>query len=95
LRKTGDDANAPAAADAYLAAHAQGPRPAMPADLVTRFLQRATDMSSTVARIASRRDSGGSGYLDALDLPPALAAQKSHAGVCWPELRTWTGAPRG
>src|SRR5689334_4248086 len=38
---------------AYIAAHRQGPRPAMPADLVARFLERATDMASTVARIAS------------------------------------------
>jgi L-lactate dehydrogenase complex protein LldG len=95
LGKTGDD-GARAAADAHLAAHAQGPRPAMPADLVTRFLQRATDMSSTVERIASRAEipAAVARYLDALDLPPALAVQKSHAGVCWPEFADldWSGA---
>jgi L-lactate dehydrogenase complex protein LldG len=96
LRKTGDDGDARAAAEAYLAAHAQGPRPSMPSDLVARFLQRATDMSSTVERIASRTEipSAVARYLDALELPPSLAAQKSHAGVCWPEFADldWSGA---
>jgi L-lactate dehydrogenase complex protein LldG len=88
LGKNGDDAAARGKAEAYLAQHAQGPRPAMPADLVARFLQRATDMSSTVERIAGRTEipHAVSRYLDALDLPPALASQKSRAGVCWPEF---------
>ena len=68
----------------------------MPADLVTRFLGRATDMQSTVERLADRRDIPRTvaRYVDALDLPPALAAQKSHAGVCWPEFADldWAGA---
>ena len=44
---------------------------------------RAADIPRAVAR-----------YLDALDLPPALAAQKSRAGVCWPEFADldWDGA---
>ena len=96
LRKTGSDAGARAAAEAYIAAHAQGPRPAMPADLVARFLQRATDMASTVERIASAAEipAAVARYLDALELPPELAAQKSHAGVCWPEFADldWSGA---
>ena len=33
----------------------------MPADLVARFMQRATDMESTVERIADRRDDSGGG----------------------------------
>ena len=96
LRKTGSDAAARAKAEAYIAAHAQGPRPAMPADLVARFLQRATDMASTVERIASAAEipAAVARYLDALELPPELAAQKSHAGVCWPEFADldWSGA---
>ena len=96
LGKTGADATARANADAYLAAHAHGPRPAMPADLVARFVQRATDMASTVERIASTAQIPGAvaRYLDALVLPPALAAQKSHAGVCWTEFADldWRGA---
>jgi L-lactate dehydrogenase complex protein LldG len=83
-------------AQAYVAAHAHGPRPCMPDDLVARFLQRAADMESTVERIASRQEipAAVARYLDALVLPPALAAQKSHAGVCWPAFADldWAGA---
>ena len=96
LGRTGVADDARAKADAYVAAKEQGPRPAMPADLVTRFLSRATDMASTVERIGALADVPGAvaRYLDALVLPPALAAQKSHDGVCWPELAhlDWTGA---
>jgi len=96
LGKTGPDAQRKADADAYIAAHRQGPRPAMPADLVARFLTRATDMASTVERIAAVGDVPASvaRYLDALDLPPMLAQQKSHEGVCWPEFAAldWAGA---
>jgi L-lactate dehydrogenase complex protein LldG len=96
LGKSGARDGARAEADAYVAAHAHGPRPTMPADLVGRFLQRATDMESTVERIADRRDvpAAVARYLAALELPPALAAQRSHAGVCWPEFADldWSGA---
>ena len=88
LGKNGDRAQAMAAARAYLAEHAQGPRPAMPADLVDRFLRRATDMESTVERIATlaQLPKAVARYVDALDLDPSLAEQKSHRGVCWPEF---------
>jgi L-lactate dehydrogenase complex protein LldG len=88
LHKTGADAAAMRDADAYISAHAHGPRPAMPADLVARFMRRATDMESTLERVATRAEipAAVARYLDALDLPPSLAAQKSHAGVCWPEF---------
>jgi L-lactate dehydrogenase complex protein LldG len=99
LAKSGvarDEAVARANAEAYVTAHAQGPRPRMPDDLVARFMQRATDMESTVARIADRRGIPASvaRYLDALELAPALAAQRSWQGVCWPELADldWAGA---
>lgn len=92
----GDRTAARADAEAYVAAHGHGPRPAMPADLVARFITRATDMESTVERIADRRDIPAAviRYVDALELPPALATQKSHAGVCWPEFADldWAGA---
>jgi L-lactate dehydrogenase complex protein LldG len=85
-----------AAAEAYIAAHAQGPRPTLPADLVERFMRRARDMESTVERIAdwSEIPRRVTNYLRALQLPPALAAQMSTSGVCWPELAAldWTGA---
>ncbi len=96
LRKAGAGTGNRGDAEAYIAAHAQGPRPAMPADLVPRFLQRATDMASTVERIGSRADipAAVARYLDALELPPELTVQKSHAGVCWPEFADldWSGA---
>lgn len=83
-------------AEAYIAAHRHGPRPAMPGDLVARFLQRATDMSSTVERIDTLEDvpHAVARYLDALVLPPELEAQQSRAGVCWPEFAAldWSGA---
>jgi L-lactate dehydrogenase complex protein LldG len=85
-----------AARDARVARRAHGPRPAMPDDLVSRFLERATDMASTVERLPSRAAIPASiaRYLDALELPAAIAAQKSHRGVCWPEFADldWRGA---
>jgi L-lactate dehydrogenase complex protein LldG len=96
LRRKGSGAPELVAAEGYIAAHEHGPRPRMPADLVARFLQRATDMSSTVERIGSPAEipQAVGRYLDALVLPAALAAQKSHAGVCWPEFAAldWAGA---
>jgi len=84
------------AADAYVAAHGHGPRPSLPADLIARFVARAGDMASTVERLGDRRDvpTAVARYLDALELSPELAAQKSHRGVCWPEFADldWAGA---
>ena len=93
-----DRTAARADAEAYIAAHGHGPRPAMPADLVARFLRRATDMESTrraASPIAGDIPPAVARYVDALDLPPALAAQKSHAGVCWPEFADLDWAAAG
>jgi L-lactate dehydrogenase complex protein LldG len=91
-----DEAAARIHAEAYVAAHAHGPRPPVPGDPIARFMQRASDMESTVARIADRREIPASvaRYLDALELAPALAAQRSRQGVCWPEFADldWAGA---
>jgi L-lactate dehydrogenase complex protein LldG len=96
LASTGDRTQAQSDAQAYVAAHAHGPRPRMPDDLLARFMQRATDMESTVERVATRQEipAAVARYLDALILPPALSAQKSRAGVCWPAFADldWTGA---
>src|SRR5215470_8831632 len=96
LGRRGGDPQARARAEAYLVARAQGPRPTLPADLVTLFMQRARDMESTIERVASVGEIPArvARYLDALELPPELAAQKSHAGVCWPEFAKldWAGA---
>ena len=96
LNKTGDRAAARAEAEGYIAAQRQGPRPRMPDDLVGRFMQRASDMESTIARVADLPaiPAAVARYVDALDLPASLAAQKSQAGVCWPEFAAldWVGA---
>jgi len=96
LGRVGSEAEALARAEAYLAAQAQGPRPAMPADLVARFMTRARDMESTLESVERFAEIPAcvARYLDALELPPALAAQKSRAGVCWPEFSSldWKGA---
>ncbi len=96
LRKPPGRDGAVAAARAYLDARPQGPRPALPADLVAHFMRRATDLESTVERIASiaQLPKAVARYVDALDLEPALAEQKSRQGVCWPEFEDldWEGA---
>jgi L-lactate dehydrogenase complex protein LldG len=88
LGKSGADPAALAEAQAYIDAHARGPTPAFDADRVLRFLRRAGDMESTVARVGHRREipAALATYLDALDLAPGLVTQKSHRGVCWPEF---------
>jgi L-lactate dehydrogenase complex protein LldG len=96
LGKREHDVAGLAAAEAIIAAHAQGPRPALPGDRVERFMRRARDMESTVERIAdvAAIPPAVAAYLEGLELPPALAAQRSHAGVCWPEFAAldWAGA---
>ncbi len=88
LKHEGNRDTARAAAASYVEAHGHGPRPAMPTDLLARFMQRAADMASTVERIDSVADipAAVARYVDGLELPPALVAQKSHQGVCWPEF---------
>ena len=88
LGRTGSDLPARADAEAYMSDHRHGPRPKLSADLVTRFRERATDMESTVDHVASMEaiPAAVARYLDQLDLPPSLTAQKSHNGVCWPEF---------
>jgi L-lactate dehydrogenase complex protein LldG len=88
LGKRAADPQARVDAQAYIDAHRHGPRPTMPADLVARFVQRATDMQSTVERIGSTAEipQAVRRYLDALDLHPALAEQRSSQGICWPEF---------
>ena len=96
LRRSGRSPRSAAERGAYVARHAHGPRPAVPGDLVGRFLARATDMASTIERLAAAEEipAAVARYLDALELPPAIAAQKSHRGVCWPEFASldWRGA---
>jgi L-lactate dehydrogenase complex protein LldG len=105
LGKTGTDPAALAEAQAYLDAHARGPTPAFDADRVLRFIRRAADMESTVARVGHRNEipAAVAAYLDALELEPALVAQlssqlssqQSHRGVCWPEFADLDWAQSG
>ena len=91
LAKNGADPQAKAGADAYIAAHRQGPRPTMPADLRTRFITRATDMSSTVESIAALAEvpRAVARYLD------TLGADALQSGVCWPEFAALDWAAAG
>ena len=88
LGKKADRNEARAEADAYVEAHRHGPRPVMPDDLVTRFIGRATDMQSTVERLADRRDLPAviARHLSALDSRADAAVPAARAGVCWPEF---------
>lgn len=91
-----DRAAAQAAAASRLAARPVGPRPTPAGDPIERFAARALELSSTVERLArvEQVPSAVARYLESLDLAPALAAQRTRRGVCWPELGTldWTGA---
>jgi L-lactate dehydrogenase complex protein LldG len=82
LGREGPDDDARAAAHAYLAAHAQGPRPAMPADLARRFVDRARDMASTVERVAtpSQVPEAVARYL------ASATAHRAPRIVAWPEF---------
>ena len=80
-RKEGDSSGR-ATAEAYLNEHARGPQPALPGDLVARFVARAGDMGSTLERVDARDGipRAVARYLD------SLTGDVSREGVCWPEL---------
>ena len=82
LAKERPDPESRARADAFIAAHRDGPRPTMPADLRARFITRATDMSSTVESVAALADAPRAlaRYLD------TLGSEAIRSGVCWPEF---------
>jgi len=88
LGKTGPHSEALAEAQAYLDAHARGPAPAFDDERVLRFIRRAGDMESTVARVSHRNEIPGAvaAYLDTLESASALASPDPHGGVCWPEF---------
>jgi L-lactate dehydrogenase complex protein LldG len=83
LGRSGPDAGKRMEADAYMDAHAHGPRPAMPADLAACFVERAQGMASTVERLAARDEVPDAvrRYLDVMHI-----AGPERDGVCWPEL---------
>jgi len=71
--------------DAALARRAQGPRPAIEADLVARFVVRAELSSSTVEVVARREEAPAAiaRYLAAQGLAPAAVAWPLLAGLDW------------
>src|SRR5438105_5627812 len=85
VAKDGPIAQAKAKADAYIGAHRYGPRPAMPADLRSRFITRATDMSSTTESVTALADipHAVGRYLDSL---AGGGGERLRTGVCWPEF---------
>ena len=109
LGKTGTDPVAQAEAQAYLDAHARGPAPTFDDDRMLRFIRRAGDMESTVARVGDRDEipAAVARYLDALELAPApvvkpdsqpdskVVSHKAHRGVCWAELADLDWAKAG
>jgi L-lactate dehydrogenase complex protein LldG len=88
LGRKGTEDAARSAALAYIATRKQGPRPALPADLVQRFLTRAADMESTVERVATLDDVAPAigRYVAALGDASSDPTQNPRAGVCWPEF---------
>ena len=88
LGKTSERSQARAESERYIEAHHQGPRPAMPADLLARFMQRASDMQSTVERLTDRTHlpAAVARYLAALDARTDAEIPTARAGVCWPEF---------
>ncbi len=64
--------------DQYIAAHPQGPRPQVAADVAARFRDRARNLATTLEELAGTADIpvAVARYLRGLDLPMA--------GVCWP-----------
>lgn len=75
------------AAEAYLASHPQGPRPSMPADLVTRFIEQAKIMASTVDTVESLADvpAAAHRYLAELNLPVEAIAWQTLDDLPWSE----------
>jgi L-lactate dehydrogenase complex protein LldG len=88
LGRRGPEEAARSAAYAYMAAHAQGPRPLPSGDLVAAFLARASDMESTVERVPTLDDvaSAVGRYIASLDGACSDPTQNPRAGVCWPEF---------
>ena len=101
LGRTASDPAAMAEAQAYLAAHARGPAPVFEGDRVERFIRRAGDMESTVARVGHRDEipAAVARYLDAVELAAAPDAQlisgRLHRGVCWREFAELDWASAG
>ncbi|MFM0736735.1 lactate utilization protein C [Paraburkholderia xenovorans] len=71
----------------YLARHPAGPRPPMPADLTTRFVEEAQKMSTTVATVESLSDvpAAAHRYLTEHALPLQAIAWQTLQDLRWSE----------
>lgn len=69
----------------YLAAHPQGPRPAIGTDLVARFHERALGLASSVEELAAMEDlpRAVAHYLQAQGLGRAAVCWPAFAGLAW------------
>jgi len=73
----------------YIAAHPQGPRPQVDADVESRFRDRALNLATTITEVKSLADipAAIASYLRDLKLTPAA--------VCWPEFAALDWAAHG
>ncbi|HJV82266.1 lactate utilization protein C [Noviherbaspirillum sp.] len=71
----------------YLAAHSQGPRPAIGSDLIERFKQQALRMSDTVDEVNSLNEvpAAVARYLDSIGVAKQAIAWKTLDGFAWGE----------
>jgi L-lactate dehydrogenase complex protein LldG len=73
----------------YIAAHPQGPRPQVDADIEARFRDRALNLATTIDEVKTVADIPGAvaRYLRDLNLAPVA--------VCWPEFAALDWAEQG
>ena len=71
----------------YLARHPEGPRPPMPDDLVTRFIEAARKMSTTVESVDALSDvpTAAQRYLTGHSLPAQTIAWQTLQDLGWSE----------
>jgi L-lactate dehydrogenase complex protein LldG len=72
----------------YLARHPEGPRPPMPDDLVTRFIEAALKMSTTVESVVALSDAPAAAhrYLTQLGLPLQAIGWQTLQDLGWSEV---------
>lgn len=88
-RNDGRDAEERQAVARHIAAHPQGPRPQVDADIEARFRDRALNLATTIDQVPAAADipAAVARYLRDLNLAPAA--------VCWPEFAGLDWAAQG
>jgi L-lactate dehydrogenase complex protein LldG len=89
VRTDGPDAEERDAVAQYIAAHPQGPRPQVDADIEARFRDRALNLATTIDEVKTVTDipAAVARYLRDLGLAPVA--------VCWPEFAALDWAAQG